>query len=124
VFESQEGSIWEAALFAAQHKVDNIIAITDYNKKQSSGLIKDIIGLDNLIEKWISFGWHAIEVDGHSCEDLMQTFSLINQVKQKPIMIIAHTIKGKGISFIENREVCHFDRLSEKEINIAKRELF
>ena len=122
--ESQEGSIWEAGLFAAQHKVDNIIAITDYNKKQSSGLVRDILGLDEITEKWMAFGWHVIEVDGHSFEDLIKSFLQINQVKEKPKMIIAHTVKGKGISFIEKREMCHFDRMSEKEINKAKRELF
>ena len=122
--ESQEGSVWEAGLFAAHHKVDNIIAITDYNKKQSSGLVRDILGLDEITEKWMAFGWHVIEVDGHSFEDLIQSFLQINQVKEKPKMIIAHTVKGKGISFIENREMCHFDRMSEKEINKAKRELF
>ena len=122
--ESQEGSVWEAALFAAQHNIDNIIAITDYNKKQSCGLTKDILGLDEITEKWMAFGWHVIEVDGHSFEDLIQSFLQINQVKEKPKMIIAHTVKGKGISFIENREMCHFDKLSEKEIIKAKRELF
>lgn len=122
--ESQEGSIWEAGLFAAQHKVDNIIAITDYNKKQSSGLVRDILGLDEITEKWMAFGWHVIELDGHSFEDLIKSFLQINQVKEKPKMIIAHTVKGKGISFIEKREMCHFDRMSEKEINKAKRELF
>ena len=122
--ESQEGSVWEAGLFAAHHKVDNIIAITDYNKKQSSGLVRDILGLDEITEKWMAFGWHVIEVDGHSFEDLIQSTLQINQVKEKPKMIIAHTVKGKGISFIENREMCHFDRMSEKEINKAKRELF
>jgi transketolase len=121
--ESQEGSVWEAALFAAQHKIGNIIAITDFNKKQSSGLIKDILGLDKLKEKWKAFGWHAIEVDGHSFKDLNQIFYQINKVKEKPTMIIAHTIKGKGISFLENREMCHHDKLSEKEINIAQKEL-
>ena len=122
--ESQEGSVWEAGLFAAHHKVDNIIAITDYNKKQSSGLIKNILGLDKLIDKWTAFGWHTVHVDGHSCEDIIKTVFQTNQVIEKPKMIIADTVKGKGISFIENREMCHFDRLSEKEINKAKRELF
>ena len=65
-----------------------------------------------------------IEVDGHSFEDLFQAFSILDEVKQKPKMLIAHTIKGKGISFLENREMCHFDRLSEKEIDKAKEELF
>ena len=122
--ESQEGSVWEAALFAAQHKIDNIIAITDYNKKQSSGLIKNILNLESLVEKWGAFGWHVIEADGHSFEDLFHAFSILDESKGKPKMLIAHTIKGKGISFLENREMCHFDRLSEKEINRAKEELF
>ena len=122
--ESQEGSVWEAALFAAQHNINNIIAITDYNKKQSSGLVKNILNLHDLSEKWSAFGWETVEVNGHSFEELVKELSQIDKFKKKPKMIIANTVKGKGISFLENREECHFDRLTDEEINIAKRELY
>ena len=121
--ESQEGSIWEAALFAAHHQIDNIIAITDYNKKQGSGYISNILELNPVIEKWKSFGWDTVEIDGHSLNDLINTFEMLNQCKGKPKMIIAHTIKGKGLSLIENREHCHSDSLSDDELSIARIEL-
>jgi transketolase len=122
--ESQEGTVWESALFAAQHDISNIVAITDYNKKQSSGLVKNILNLHDLSEKWEAFGWHTVEVDGHSFEELTHELYHTDHIQKKPKMIIANTIKGKGVSLLENRDECHFDRLTDDEINIAKMELF
>ena len=78
--ESQEGSIWEAALFASHHKLSNIIAVTDYNKKQASGLVDNILGLDILSEKWRAFGWNVHEVDGHSFKELNSSLSFAKKV--------------------------------------------
>jgi len=122
--ESQEGSIWEAALFASQHKLSNIIAITDYNKKQASGVIENILSLGILVDKWRAFGWNVLEVDGHSFEELNSCLSFAKRAKDKPIMIVANTVKGKGITYLENLETCHHNKLSEKQNNIAREELF
>ncbi len=111
--ESQEGSIWEAALFASQHKLSNLIVILDYNKKQSSGLIKDILNLDPIVPKWKSFGWHVIRCNGHNHNSLNKSFKKIN--KNKPNIIVADTIKGKGLSFLEKRKHCHYDRLNNEQ---------
>ncbi len=99
--ESQEGQIWEAAMFASQHKLDNVIAFTDYNRMQIDGDLEDICSLEPLADKWTAFGWNTIEVaDGN---DVDQIDRAIAQAKQadKPSMIILHTVKGKGVKFIE-----------------------
>jgi transketolase len=105
--ESQEGQIWEAAMFGAHHHVDNVVAIVDYNKIQLDGFVKDIMDLEPLAAKWKSFGWHVIELDGHSVPALQQAFAEAVTVKGKPTAIIAHTIKGKGVSFMENNPKYH-----------------
>lgn len=99
--ETQEGQIWEAAMFAAQHKLNNVIAFTDYNKYQLDGKLEDICDISPLDKKWEAFGWNVIVVkDGHNCDEID---SAINMAKtsEKPTMIILNTIKGKGISFAE-----------------------
>lgn len=105
--ESQEGQIWEAAMFGAYHHVDNVVAIVDYNKIQLDGFVKDIMDLEPLAAKWKSFGWHVIELDGHSVPALQHAFAEAVTVKGKPTAIIAHTIKGKGVSFMENNPKYH-----------------
>ena len=120
--ESQEGTIWEAALFASHHKLNNLIAITDYNKKQATGAIKDVLKIEPLVDKWKSFGWETIEIDGHSYDDLLKCFNNFKE-EQKPKMIIAHTIKGKGISYLETKKDCHSDKLNQQQIEAALREL-
>jgi transketolase len=119
--ECQEGSIWEAALFAAQHKLKNLIVILDYNKKQSSGTIKSILNLDPIEKKWRSFGWKVLRINGHSHIELEKVFNKIS--KTTPTIIVADTIKGKGISFLEKKLDCHYDRLSQQQQTIAKLEL-
>lgn len=104
--ECNEGAIWEAALCAAKHKLDNITLIVDYNKLQSSGFGKDICPLEPLGEKWCSFGFYTLNCDGHDIDELkgcMQT-----KYPNKPVCIIANTIKGKGISFAENNPMWHY----------------
>ena len=99
--ESQEGQIWEAAMFAAQHKLDNVIAFTDYNKFQLDGPISEICDIAPLDDKWRAFGWNVIVVnDGHNCDEIDAAITLA-KFSDKPSMIILNTVKGKGISFAE-----------------------
>ncbi len=121
--EIQEGQIWEAAMFGAHHKIDNVVAIVDYNKIQLDGFVKDIMDLEPLAEKWRSFGWHAIELDGHDIRALQAAFAQAKGVKGKPTVIIAHTIKGKGVSFMENNPKFHGIAPTAEEVALALREL-
>lgn len=105
--ESQEGQIWEAAMLAAHRKLDNFIAITDYNKLQIDGEISQINNIEPLADKWRSFGWHVSEVDGHDCDAIDRAICEAKSNKTKPSMIIAHTIKGKGVSFVEDKGVAN-----------------
>ena len=105
--ELQEGQIWEAAAVASHHQVGNLIAIVDYNKLQSDDFNKNICSVEPLADRWSSFGWHVIEINGHDIKEIREALDLsINTVK-KPSVIIANTIKGKGISFMENMPNWH-----------------
>jgi transketolase len=121
--ESQEGQIWEAAMFAPFHKVDNLVCIVDYNKIQLDGFVKDILDLSPLAEKWRSFGWHAIELDGHSIPALQSAFAEAAATKGKPTVLVANTIKGKGVSFMENNPKYHGVAPTEKEMELALQEI-
>jgi len=121
--ESQEGSVWEAAMFSSQHNLDNLIAIVDYNKIQSMGRLEDIISLEPFTKKWESFGWNVFEADGHDYTDLFNIFTKIQKNIGKPSVIIAHTKKGRGLSLIEDKSDCHYFRPNEKQIIIAEEEL-
>jgi transketolase len=105
--EIQEGQIWEAAMFAAFHKIDNLCAIVDYNKIQLDGFVKDIMELEPLADKWRSFGWHAVELDGHDLEAVGAAYREAAATKGKPTVLLAHTVKGKGVSFMENNPKWH-----------------
>jgi len=94
--ECDEGSTWEAALFSGHHKLDNLIAIVDYNKLQGFGYTKDVLDLEPFAKKWEAFGWAAKEINGHDFRELIATFSHTPMKKGKPTVVIAHTIKGKG----------------------------
>src|SRR4051812_28785063 len=100
--EIQEGQVWEAAMFGSYNKVDNIVVIVDYNRIQLDGFVKDILDLEPLTNKWKSFGWHVIDVDGHSIPELQAAWAEAERTKEKPTCVIAHTVKGKGVSFMEN----------------------
>lgn len=121
--ECQEGSIWEAAMFAPQNKLDNLVSIIDYNKIQAMDYLDKIVSVDPIANKWRAFGWEVREVDGHSFADLNKTFLHIPFVKDKPSMVIAHTTKGKGISFMENAPIWHYRFPNEEELKIACKEL-
>ena len=105
--ESDEGQNWEAALFGGHRKLDNLVAITDYNKLQIDGFTDDMLTLEPLADKWRSFGWEAFEMDGHDWDDINETINRAIAVKGKPSMIIAHTIKAKGNKAVENRPESH-----------------
>ncbi len=113
--ESNEGQNWEAALFAAHNKLDNLVAITDYNKMQIDGLTSEILNLEPLMDKWRAFGWEVFETDGHDWDDLHKTLKQGIAAKGKPTMIIAHTIKGKGCCEIENQVSSHNIKVPNQE---------
>jgi transketolase len=121
--EIQEGQIWEAAMFGAFHKIDNVVAIVDYNRIQLDGFVKDIMEVEPLVLKWESFGWHVIELDGHHIPALQEAFGEAATVKEKPTVIIAHTIKGKGVSFMENNPKFHGVAPTKEEVQLALKEL-
>ena len=122
--EMQEGEIWEGAMFAAHHSLDNLCAIVDYNKLQSDDTNQNIMGLEPLKEKWSAFGWAALEIDGHDLVAIGDAFKTANATKGKPTMIIAHTIKGKGVSFMENVPSWHGSlKLSVEDLTLAMVEL-
>jgi transketolase len=121
--EIQEGQIWEAAMFGAFHKLDNVVAIVDYNRIQLDGFVKDIMELEPLAAKWQAFGWHTIEVDGHDIAALQAAFAEAASVKGKPTCLIAHTVKGKGVSFMENNPKYHGVAPSKEEVAVALQEL-
>ena len=121
--ECQEGTIWEAALFAAQHKLDNLVAIIDHNKLQAMAPLGEIVSLDSLAEKWRAFGWAVKEIDGHNIKEIAETLEATPFESGRPNLIIAHTVKGKGISYMENVPIWHFRLPNSEEMAIAKREL-
>ena len=121
--EIQEGQVWEAAMFAPFHKLDNIVCIVDNNKIQLDGWVKDIMNVDPLADKWRSFGWHTLEIDGHDLAAVQQAFHEAEATKGKPTAIIAHTIKGKGVSFMENNPKFHGTAPSADECAKALAEL-
>jgi len=106
--ECDEGSTWEAAMFAAHHRLDNLIAIVDYNKLQSLATVAETLGLEPFADKWRAFGWAVEEVDGHDHAQLLDAFDHLPFAAGKPGVIIAHTTKGKGVSFMENQVAWHY----------------
>lgn len=121
--ELQEGNIWEAAMACAHFKVDNLCAIVDYNRFQIDGRVEEIMELEPLVNKWESFGWHVVQCDGHNIEEILESFDEAKTVKQKPTCIIAHTVKGKGVSFMEHVVDFHGRPPTEEEAETALKEL-
>ncbi|OGK17799.1 hypothetical protein A2866_05555 [Candidatus Roizmanbacteria bacterium RIFCSPHIGHO2_01_FULL_39_8] len=121
--ECDTGSTWESILLAAHHKLDNLLVIVDYNKWQSFGRTNEVLNLEPLINKWKAFNWHAEMVrDGHDFYQIDKAFKKCFVVRDKPQVIIAHTIKGKGLSAIEDRNEWHYQTPRENEIKVAKLE--
>lgn len=122
--ELQEGQVWEGAMFSAHHNLDNLCAIIDYNKMQSDDLNENIMGIEPLKEKWESFGWKVYEIDGHNFEEIENAFNGANVTKGKPSVIIANTVKGKGISYMEGIPTWHGSlKLTKENMRDALSEL-
>jgi transketolase len=121
--EIQEGQIWEAAMAAPFHKLDNIVAIVDYNHIQLDGFVKDIMDVDPLADKWRAFGWHTLEIDGHDFVAIRQALAEAEATKGKPTCLVAHTVKGKGVSFMENNPKFHGTAPTADEVKLALQEL-
>ena len=121
--ECQEGSIWEAAMFASHHKLDNLTAIVDFNKQQAMDYLDKIVSLEPFAEKWRAFGWEVKEVDGHDFDQLHDIFNSCPFVKGKPNLIIAHTTKGKGVSFMEHDPLWHYRMPNLEEMKIVCKDL-
>ena len=121
--ECDEGQVWEAAMFAPHHRVDNITAIVDHNDLQLDGRVCDIMGLEPLPDKWRAFNWNVIEINGHDMKEILQALKKAGSTKGKPTVIIAHTIKGKGVSFMEGNVDFHGKAPNPQETVQALKEL-
>ena len=121
--ECNEGSIWEAAMFAAGQRVHNLTAIIDYNKWQATGRSQEVMALEPLAAKWEAFGWHAQQIDGHNFEEINKALNATRAEAKRPSVIVADTIKGKGISFMENDNNWHYRTPNAEELEAALTEL-
>lgn len=121
--ECNEGSIWECAMLAAAQKVNNLCAIVDFNKWQATGRSQEIMALDSLVDKWQAFGWNTCEIDGHEMGAILSALSKFPATNNKPTAIIAHTVKGKGVSFMENDNNWHYRIPTTEEVVKSKIEL-
>lgn len=121
--EQNEGMIWEAVMAAKQYRADNLVVIVDRNQMQSDGFSKSIIDMEPLSDKWKSFGWEVKEVNGHDIGQLLDAFDRDIRPKGKPYVVIAHTTKGKGVSFFENNNAWHHASLSKEEAKAALDEI-
>lgn len=122
--ELQEGQIWEGAMFAAHHKLDNFVAIVDNNGLQAGGNLRAILNIDSVADKFEAFGWKVIPVrDGHDFEELLSAFERALEVQRKPTVIIATTVVGKGVNFIENKPYYRSTALSDQELIVALEQL-
>jgi transketolase len=121
--ELDEGSNWEALLFAPHHKLDNLVVIVDYNKIQSFGRVSEVLELAPLADKFRAFRWAVREIDGHDHNELRAAFDALPFEKDKPSLILAHTVKGKGISFMEDQLSWHYKSPNAEQVAQAEREL-
>lgn len=121
--EVQEGQIWEAAMTAAHYKIDNLCAILDNNRLQIDGWVRDVMNIEPLSKKWEAFGWHVLETDGHDFNQILDVLDEAEKIKGKPTIIIAQTIKGKGVSFFENKVKYHGIAPTDEELEKALKEL-
>jgi len=124
--ELQEGQIWEAAMTSKHYKLDNLVAIVDRNRLQIDGNTEDVMGLEPLVDKWKAFGWEVLEINGHDYQEIYEAYqkaSALGSEKASPVVIIANTIKGKGVSFMENNAGWHGKAPNDDEFNKAINEL-
>jgi transketolase len=121
--EVQEGQIWEAAMSAAHYKIDNLCALLDLNGLQIDGPVQEVMNIQPIADKWQSFGWHVFEVDGHDIDAILDALYKAEKIKGKPSIIICNTVKGKGVSFFENKVEYHGVSPSDEELERALQEL-
>ena len=121
--EMQEGSVWEALMTGSHYKIDNVCAILDYNKVQENGMVNDIMNLEPLKERLTNFGWHVIDIDGHDFEQLTAALDEFTETEGKPTFIIANTVKGKGVSFMEFNHQWHGKAPNDEMLEKALAEL-
>lgn len=121
--ECNEGSVWEAAMMAPAKQLDNLVAIIDFNKWQATGRSEEILQISPLKDKWEAFGWSAYEIDGHDTSQILNALSRVPDGSSRPIALIAHTTKGKGISFMEDDNNWHYRIPTDEEVRLAKEEL-
>ncbi|WP_163328202.1 transketolase [Desulfurobacterium thermolithotrophum] len=121
--EAQEGSVWEATMAASHYNLDNLCVILDNNNLQIDGPVDEVMSIYPAMEKWKAFGWHVIEINGHDFEEIKRALDEADTVKYKPTMIVAKTVKGKGVSFMENRAEWHGKALPPDLLKEALKEL-
>lgn len=121
--ELHEGQIWEAVLEAPQFKTDNLVLIVDYNKLSSSGPVNEVINLNPLTDKFRAFNWDVYEIDGHNMDQIVEVLSIARRGTGKPIAIIANTVKGKGVSYMENNPKWHSSALTDEEYTTAMKDI-
>ena len=119
--ECNEGSVWEAVMFAPHHDLSNLTVVIDYNKIQSFGSTNEVINQEPIAEKWKSFGWNVVQINGHNHDELLNAFNLPHE--NMPKMILANTVKGKGVSFMENSLAWHYKSPNDEELKLALKEL-
>lgn len=117
--EINEGQVWEAAMFGAFRRLDHVIAILDKNSLQAMGWVKDRLDTDPIAQKWRSFGWEVQEIDGHNLGQIVAALRMARQARGRPHIVIAHTIKGKGVPFAENNSAFHNGRMTEEQYQLA-----
>ncbi len=122
--ECNEGSVWEAIFLAGHLGLDNLVAIIDKNKIQSLGETKDVLNMEPFFEKWKNAGWEAKEIDGHNFEQIIRAFSAIPVKKKKPTVIIANTIKGKGLPYMENKISSHYSLIQKDKLEVVLKSIY
>jgi transketolase len=121
--ECDEGSNWEAILFASHHRLDNLVVIVDYNRIQSLDSVEATLSLEPFVDKWRAFGWEVTEVDGHDIDALLAALTTLPLAAGRPTAVIAHTIKGRGVSFMEGKVAWHYRFASGEDLNRALAEV-
>ena len=121
--ECNEGSIWESAMLAAAQRVERLCVVIDFNKWQATGRSREILALDPLADKWRAFGWNAVEADGHDMAALVRLLNKVPDGSGKPLVVVAHTVKGKGVSFMEDDNNWHYRIPKAEEVEAARKEL-
>lgn len=121
--ELQAGVVWEGVMTAAKYQLDNLTAVVDFNGVQLDGTVADIMPLDPMVDKWRAFGWHVLEIDGHNMRQVLEALDEVPKLHTKPTVIIAHTIKGKGVSYMENQNAWHGRAPSKEQYEQAMAEL-